>query len=596
MINPIDGTASPLAYGISAATAARTQAAAPVADVVTISDEAEQRYQFDLAQRFRADLSNTEEIRRSQAEAQAADPGSRWWMTSGMQEGTFTLENGNKQVVSIDGDKLEIMEYDGDRLVKSVKGTLYDGGVSLDTEYYDKSGKVSQAIHTDIEEMEGQSGWTTARMRRSVQWFDGGTLKGEMQDSMLLNSWSNVDNADGEDTAKQLRRLLGDATDKVAETVDEFRSDLTLEKHIADYYAEYSEYGDNGRLSQEMSVEYEGRHTQLSNRGYRKNGDMDARSTTEVEHDTGLEITLRSYDADGELVRDASFSDRQKDNNFKSADGRQEQSLAVSWYNGGELVKRSHGSMTLEETAYAALPDRPSLLETLDLSAEDYLGDEPQSATELLARGVFKSSSEPDFFMEGVMRHAAGNDYGTAEAIGDYGADRPYSVDWTDELYREGELVQRRSDGEAARETTFAQRERAILFQTGRGLTENEVPVVLRETTHEHEAYRDGEVVERQETRARESIERSDDRADTIVTDASMVQGVEGREKTTAFQIDGTVDTVDRMPHGAAEGFGREARLTLDGFIGDVRAMNEDDVSDREALHVRFDYRSIWTD
>ena len=101
----------------------------------------------------------------------------------------------------------------------------------ITTEFYDTSGKVSQAIHTDIEEMEGQSGWTTARMRRSVQWFDGGTLKGEMQDSMLLNSWSNVDNADGEDTAKQLRRLLGDATDKVAETVDEFRSDLTLEKH-----------------------------------------------------------------------------------------------------------------------------------------------------------------------------------------------------------------------------------------------------------------------------------------------------------------------------------------------------------------------------
>ena len=58
---------------------------------MTISDEAEQRYQFDLAQRFRADLSNTEEIRRSQAEAQAADPGSRWWMTSGMQEGSYNF-------------------------------------------------------------------------------------------------------------------------------------------------------------------------------------------------------------------------------------------------------------------------------------------------------------------------------------------------------------------------------------------------------------------------------------------------------------------------------------------------------------------------
>jgi len=588
MINAIDTTLATAAqaYRQTASTAPKTGTSARVGDTVSISANA--------SQMMRADLANSEEVRRSNAEAEAANPGSSWRMSSGLKEGTFTLDNGNKQSVAIDGDKLEILEFDtAGRLVKSVRGTLGDNGASLDTEFYDKNGKVTQAVHADIVEMQGKAGWTTARMTRSVQNYENGRLTGEMTDSMLLNSWNSV-GTEGENSAKsQLSLLLDNGTEKVFEGVDEFTIDTTLEKHIANYYAEVREYGINNRLSRDMTVEYEGRHEQLSNRAYTDNGSLGARSTEEVEHDTGLTMTVRDYDADGELVRDATFSDSQKDKAFKSADGRQEQTINVAWYNKGELVRRGYGSMGVSETAEAKLAGRPSILDTLGLDTEEYLGDEPQSAMDLLGANLLKSSSDPSYFLEGVQRTAAGNDYSTAEGIARNGSpNRPYNIDWTDEIYSDGDLVMRQRDREAARENSFYNRERAIFFGKGRGLTENEVPVVLRETSHEREDYENGKIVARQAVEARESIQVGTDTPDRVVTRATMTQGPEGHETTTAIQFFGTLDKVDHDPNGAARGFSKELKLTLDGLIADVRQMNEAEVTDREAGHVRLNYVS----
>ena len=547
------------------------------------------------ARSLRADMANNEEIRRSNEAAEAANPKSTWRMSSGLQEGSFTLENGNKQSVAIDGNKLEILEYDSSgRLVKSVRGALSDDGASLDTEFYDKNGKVVQAIHTDILEMQGKDGWTTAQMNRSVQNYEDGRLTGEMTDSMLLNSW-NSQGAEGENSAeKQFSLLLENGTEQVFQGVEDFTLDVTLEKHIANYYAEVREYGTNNRLSRDMTVEYEGRHKQLSNRSSVDNGGLDARSTEELEHDTGMTMTVRDYDADGELVRDATFNDHQKDKATKETDGRQEQNLSVSWYNQGELVRRSYGSMGLSETESAKLSGRPSILDSLGLDTEQYLGDEPKSAVELLQANVLTSSSEPDYFMDGMMKNAAGGDYSTAKGIARYGSpDRPYNIDWTDELYSDGDLVMRQRDTESARESSFYQRERIIQFGKTRGLTENEVPVVLRQSSHEREDYENGKLVNRQATKARESIEVSYDAPDRVVTNATLVQGLEGKEKTTAIKVVGGLDMVDPDPNGAARGFSSELKLTLDDFIADVRGMNRDDVTPQEARHVRLHHVSM---
>ena len=590
MINAIDSTVSTAAqaYRQTATSGTASSEAAGKGDTVSIS----------LAARFRADMANNAEIRRSNEEAEAANPGSTWRMSSGLQEGSFTLKNGNNQTVAIDGNNLEILEYDASgRLVKSVRGVLGDTGASLDTEFYDKNGKVVQAIHTDILEMQGKDGWTTAQMSRSVQNFEDGRLTGEMTDSMLLNSW-NSQGTEGENSAeKQFSLLLDSGTEMVFQGVENFTVDVTLEKHIANYYAEVREYGTNNRLSRDMTVEYETRHTQLSNRSYDDNGGLDARSTEELEHDTGMTMTVRDYDAEGELIRDATFNDHQKDKATKATDGRQEQSLSVSWYSQGELVRRSYGSMGLSETESAKLSARPSILDNLGLDTEQYLGDEPKSAVELLEANVLASSSEPDHFVDGIMETAAKGGYSTAEGIARYGTpDRPYDIDWTDELYSEGDLVMRQRDKEAARETSFYQRERIIQFGKTRGLTENEVPVVLRQSSHEREDYENGELVNRQATKAKESIEVSYDAPDRVVTNATMVQGPEDRETTTAIKIVGGLDEVDPDPNGAARGFSGELKLTLDGFIEDIREMNRDDVTPQEARHVRLHHVSGLTD
>lgn len=591
MINPVDGTASAYLYSPTAESSSKKSSsslASETGDVVTISSDG-----------MKAQLENMEALRAAQEKEDAENPGSKWRLTSGFKEGTFALDNGNQQKVSIDGDKLEILEFQNGRLVKSVKGTITADGASLDTEYYDKSGDITQAIHTDIVELPGADGWSAASMSRSAKWFEGGKLKGEIQDSMLLSSWNSGVKEKGEDGAGHIMSLLNKGTDKVVTSVEAVTSSITLEKHIASYHADIHEYGENSRVAREVVIDHEGRFKQMSNRSNKEMGNMAERGTRELEHKTDLSISIRDYDEDGNLIRDAMFRDTQKDNADKESDGRLEQSVSVSWYNKGELVKRSYGSLSKAETEGHKLRERPGILDTLGLSVGGYLGSEPQSAVDLLSKQYLQSSSEPEFFMDSINRVAGANAYSTAKDVAANGnPNQPYSIDWTDELYREGEMVMRQRDMERARETTYEQRYRRVHFQTGlrnsQSLTENDVPTVVRETSHEREDYENGRLKSRQSVSARESVDQQANRPDQLVTNAVMTQGLAGKETTTAMKVDGGLTMVDPDPNAAAKGISVQMELTLDDMRKTTTNMNEGEVSKRDALHVRFDYKHFW--
>ena len=587
MINPVGDATLAYTFSSAAKSASRdtSDASEPkTGDVVSISADA-----------LKAQLENTATGAIDAGQADSGDSGSRWWLTSWLEQGSFTLKNGNEQKISIEGNKLEILEFKDGKLVKSVEGTITGDGATLNTEYYDPSGEIFQSIQTEITELKGEGGWSTASMTRSAQWFEDGKLKGEIQDSMLLNTKNRGLDKEGEDGAGYIRSLLEEGTDKVVPSVEALTGMITLEEHIASYHADVREYGLNGRVSREISIDHEGRYEQLSNRAYEDIGNLPARTTREKSHNTDFAVTIRDYDENGDLMRDASLRDLQKDEADKEADGRMNQSLSVSWYNKGELIKQSYGSLGMEETPWSKLPNRPGILDTLGLSAEGYLGDEPQSAVDLLNRQFLQSSSEPEFFMDSVNSLAGKGAYNTAEGVAEYGSpEQPYAIDWTDEIYRDGEMVMRKRDVESARETSPVVRDKAVQFRTGHGLTENDAPLLVREARHELERFEDGDLKSRQTMRARETVDPDLEGGSKLVTSAFVTQGLEGEETTTAVRVEGPLSEVDPDPNQAAKGLAGQVELTLDGMRETTGNMNRGVVSRREALHVRFNYKHVW--
>lgn len=523
-------------------------------------------------EKFSAEMSNHKMIRESQQQEKTDGP--TWEIGDGLKTGTYTRKGGVVQKVSIEGDKLTIEETKNGKLIRTVNGTIFEGGMSLDTEYYDSAGRLSQSIHTDIAQGEAAAGWTGAVMSRDIKWYEGGDLKGEMQDNMILQTWNSGDSLD-EDTAGSVLTLLKRGSEEVNTDTDSLLSAVTVEKQHADYYAQIKEYSsESGKLARELIIEQSGRYKQLSNRQEYKVGNMEARTSQEMEHDSKLHVLIKNYDADGNLMRQADFTDEHKDKK-DGVKGEMTQRLSVSWYNDGELVKRSNGHMTFDETATQGLPDRPGFLEMFSMSAEEYLGDEPQSAMELMTAKTVTNASDAEVFTTGLAHHINDRDYNPTAGIAQYGEDaRPYSISWTDEVYSDGELVMRRKDTEGARATSFWQRERGLLFRKGAALTENAAPVVLRESSHEREVYEDGELAAHQSSKAKERVEVDHHGPDTVHTLATFKSGLPGGEDTSVFNSAGTIEESDPNANAAAAGFSGELQTTLDSIHDAVRNLN----------------------
>ena len=111
------------------------------------------------------------------------------------------------------------------------------------------------------------------------------------------------------------------------------------------------------------------------------------------------------------------------------------------------MVKHGSGTFRLDEFDGHPLAKRPGVLDLLGLKPEEYSTPEAQDSAELLGSKLEESSSAPEFFLEGLGRGAAKGQYGTASDMARYGRlGQPFSVDWTTELYEDGEMVMRKQD------------------------------------------------------------------------------------------------------------------------------------------------------
>ena len=511
-----------------------------------------------------------------------------WESFFGFKPGQRTLRNGHKQVVTIEDESLEVLEYDSSgKLVKQVKGSLSGDTAVLDTELYDKNGRVGQTIHTEVMGLGDTADTTThARMARTIQWFDQGELTRRMHDSMDLTSKYNklkesdplgmkamaAQNASG---TINVQSIIEAGMMEQPDSLGQMIGDITVDEHKTHYFATIQDFR-NGRVTQDMTIRQSNISNNLTNRSDGKFGEQSPGTTRELSHETSLRVTVNSYDSDGNLLREATLEDNQYDGS-KVADGSLHQSMRVSWYDNGELVKRSNGSLSMKEVKGSALEDRPTILETLGISdPEDYATERPNSAPELLAMVTEEAATEADHFGQ-ALRHdtssIVGGAYTTAADIVRSGSgNNPYSVSWTNEIYRDGELAARQHDEESAIKSPVPT---GLDFRNGGALTENENPAVLRRSKHEDQGFENGRLKREATIKSREFVKERVNGPDEVRTHIEATEGNgHTNDKHVARTLLSTLEGIDTEAHAAAEGFAGEMQPTLDDVARTIRTMN----------------------
>ncbi|MBG0775998.1 MAG: hypothetical protein H0S85_06125 [Desulfovibrionaceae bacterium] len=527
----------------------RSGAAASSADTVSISSAAKEKL---AALRASSSVSASSSSASSAASADGDTDATKslWESRLGLTNGTTTLADGTRRVVSIEDGHLEVQEYLGSRLTRTITGDVAGSGFVLDAEIYDEDGRVSQVVHTEVSHLEEK----TAVMKRNIQWMDGDTLTREMYESMSLTSETDP----VPDLGGLLTSAMGEAATEDGPGLAAI-SPMSLDENILSYSASIQEYA-GGVLRMDTSIERNSKYSNETNHSDHEVAGRPGKSTTELAHSTGLIVNTREYDASGQLIRTVNFEDDQKDSNAPEG-GVLRQSLNVSWYSHGELVKQSSGSLTLKETKESKLDERPSLLDMLGVEQDDYAAATRGDEQGIMDAMGLDGALDVGRFNRAERRGIAKGKYNAAEKIADYGArDQPYSITWRNEIFADGEMVASQEDSESAVPNPFA---RGPGFRVGGGLTEDLQPPTLRRTSHTDTSYEDGRVRRQGTVTSREFVEEDEDGPDRLktVTTGELTGDTERRSATRV--LDGGLGAHDAEAHKAARSMGLEMDLAL---------------------------------
>lgn len=480
----------------------------------------------------------------SEEQSEAASTTNPWTSLFGLESGTTTLDNGNTRVVTIDGAKMEIREYAAGALVRKEAGRIVADRVAKDIEEYDAAGALAQKTHVELTGIDDTSSTETmATMRRDVTWYEGGQVVRELHDAMRVEAaykkLSDLENLSGME----------------AKSLEDMVSCLTLDTTRIDYAASIIEYS-GGKVSQTANVRQGLDSTNVTNRSDRRVSGMDGHTSRVLSQANSLSIDLVNYDADGEVLREASFTDEVEKG------GTLRQSMSVSWYDQGELVRASQGSLTMEASEGGALPKRATLFEVLEISEEGYSADKPLAAGELLTAGFQETAGEGGAFVDDAADDMAVGGYDVAGNLAaSRPMDNPYEVSFASQTYRDGELVAASRDTEEVRKNLLL---KSGGFQTGKGLTEDEFPAMLRSSSHEEISYEDGVVSAQGQVFLREFVQKDDRGVYGLYTHYKGEAGVGGNAESLSGTRTGSLEDLDSDAAAATSGMGGEVEFVLD--------------------------------
>lgn len=524
-------------------------------DIVDVSDEAQLLAKDDTRKPTKEDHS---------------------WATFGFSDGQFKLDNGNRQIVSIENSELKIEEYDeNNKLVRKVEGSLTSEGAVLNTQIFNKNNEVIQEINTQFEGLTtGKK--SSAKVSRSVQWFEDGQVKRTMEDSMLLKS-----------SYRSLDSVISYGTKKISDDFESLVAKQTQDSHRTNYKAAIVEYN-NGKKSKEVHIKQDGDFVNHTNRDFVKKNGMDGKTTIEIGQHSSLKIDTTNYGLDGKVLRQAHWDESFSDS-VDSTGGILKQGMDVSWYNDGELVKEEHSSAKVEETKASKLPKRPNMLEVLGITEGDYTrGKTPKSASQIMAAPLMDSSARSAFFVDNVKNHAAKGHYNTASMVEkDNVADRPYDLQWSSATYRDGKIVAKQHDTEKARNNPLMH---GLEFWTGHGLTESDVPATIKSSSHSDTSYENGREKNSAVINISESANLNHNGPDDITTSVHGVQKIGFQSTEINKKIDGRIEAADTDLHAASKRISKLEGQLLDDTLYTFGQLDKDNPAPRQSeYHFRLE-------
>jgi len=483
--------------------------------------------------------------KQAASQSQATFTVNSWTSLFDLESGTTRLANGNTQVTTIDGAKMERLEYDNGVLARKETGSITGDRAVWDTEYYDVAGKVTQKAHAELTGLGGTDAETLASLRRDVQWFENGKVVRELHDGMSVQA-SSVSAS-----------LVGGGELGEAATLEDMAGTLTRDYVNSDYQADIVEY-ENGKVSQTASIHNRLEAENTTNRTSSAVNGLAAWSTAELANTNALTMQFTSYDADGDVLVQSNLTDQVQQGTDLT------QTVAVSWYNKGELVRQQEGTLTMELVPGEGqkLPERPGILETFGIARETFSGGTPLSADGLLAASREENAGAADTFVNGLDSDMAAGGFNLADQLAKYrDADNPYQISFTSRTYRDGELAAVSTDTEEVRKNLLL---KSGGFQTGKGLTEDEFPSRLRSSGHEETAYEDGVVTAQGQVSMREFVKKDDRGVYGLYTHYQGEAGVGADVESLFGTREISLEDVDSEANAASSGMGAKVELVID--------------------------------
>jgi len=526
---------APSSAGI--ATAARTASTGTqrrtashlAADTVTLSPES-------LAK------SRTRASSDASAATETDDAGGSLWETKyGLKAGTVFLENGHKQKITIDDNKMEILEYNGSKLVRKETGNIHNVNVTKDIEEYDTRGALTKRVHAELSSfIPTEVNSSRAELRRDIQWFTNGNLSKEMHDSMDVHA------------SYRCMEFIG----KEPENLDDISGRLTRDNLTSAYVGTIIKYSDLGKVTQETTVTQSVKTTSDTNRHDKVFGGLQAHTTNGFEQSNHFSLQQVDFDNDGKISCQTSFSD----SSVKYLS--QAQQLNIRRYNKGELVQESQASCKQEASKTHRLAERPTIFESLAMSEADYSAATPLDAQSLLEHGHGKQVDDAQTFLGSTIHTISSGDFNLAKNI-EKTNDAEYSISMENTLYQDGKKTISQKDTASLQKNHVPDK---AGFQTCTGLTEDKDPAYLHSSSHSVELYKNGKLanattVDMQETPVDDA--RGITRTETSVSTTSSVG-----DETAASQVllQESLDEVDDKRTTAAQKMERATKQTFDDF------------------------------
>lgn len=512
-----------------------------------------------------------------------------WTKVFGYKQGETSLENGNRMVVNITGTDIEVMVYDGDKLVRKETGTYAGNSVSRDIEFYDKSGDLVQKTHADIVGLEDEKiDGNKSSISRQIQWFKDGEMTRELRDKTLsVISYSGLQKYTGTELVP-------------ADSLEGAVFTITQEEIESGYTATLYDYNEDGSVRKRALINNKVHEERETNRTDDDAPNLGNHSSKVKSQENSLSIEMIEYDDDGKILKESSYEDA------FSKSGERKMSLDVSWYNKGELVKKSNVDYTADASqgglgfaplnalgffdvanddfasgmpagwsqdikdTYASVEDQASAKNLYDNVVDNYYTGDLMSSSDILMKKYKPSADKGAAYTEELSRELKNHGNPQPGKLG-----IPYELSVTQELYSEGQLTYRETHEQKAKENTATEN---TFVRPGGSLTENDTPGLLHSTEHKREAYSEGQKVQSVETSMRESVARDENgvyKIDTMVMNSVLTNGHEAKNNESVGEYIAEIDNEAEAGSDAMTQELTQAFTDIRGYFGDIRDNDE---------------------